>query len=103
MVVAEMRCRVRILTRQVFVVERAFRCLPGCRLPPGGLLTVRNGSAPVVRKRRRIMVAALAISIPAAAVVYAALPSEAATAPAAGGIYQLAVTKSGMCIDVTAG
>jgi pectin methylesterase-like acyl-CoA thioesterase len=49
------------------------------------------------------MVAALASSIPAAAVVYAALPSEAATAPVAGGIYQLAVTKSGMCIDVTSG
>ena len=47
--------------------------------------------------------AALAISIPTAAVVYAALPSEAATAPVAGGIYQLAVTKSGMCIDVAAG
>jgi len=49
------------------------------------------------------MVAALAIGLPAAAVGYVALPSEAATAPVAGGIYQLAVTKSGMCLDVTGG
>ena len=49
------------------------------------------------------MVAALAIGLPAAAVGYVALPSEAATAPVAGGIYQLAVTKSGMCVDVTGG
>ncbi|GIM95777.1 pectinesterase family protein [Paractinoplanes toevensis] len=47
--------------------------------------------------------AALAISIPTAAIVYAALPSSAATLPAAGGTYQLAVTKSGKCIDVAAG
>ncbi|MET3426879.1 pectinesterase [Actinoplanes tereljensis] len=46
--------------------------------------------------------AALAISIPTAAIVYAALPSSAATLPAAGGVYQLAVTKSGKCIDVPA-
>jgi pectinesterase len=49
------------------------------------------------------MVAALAIGIPAAAVTVAVLPSEAATLPAAGGVYQLAVTKSGKCIDVSAG
>ncbi|GAA2629678.1 pectinesterase family protein [Paractinoplanes durhamensis] len=49
------------------------------------------------------MVAALAISIPTAAIVYAALPSQAATLPAAGGTYQLVVTKSAKCIDVAAG
>ncbi|MFI5890990.1 pectinesterase family protein [Actinoplanes sp. NPDC051513] len=55
------------------------------------------------RARRKIMVAALTIGIPTAAIAVAVLPSEAATLPAAGGTYQLAVTKSGMCIDVTAG
>ncbi|MFF5291176.1 pectinesterase family protein [Paractinoplanes globisporus] len=55
------------------------------------------------RIRRTILAAALAIGIPITAVAVAALPSEAATLPAAGGVYQLAVTKSGMCIDVTAG
>jgi pectate lyase len=49
------------------------------------------------------MGAALAIGIPMATVAVAALPSQAATLPAAGGIYQLAVAKSGKCIDVTAG
>jgi pectin methylesterase-like acyl-CoA thioesterase len=49
------------------------------------------------------MVAALAIALPAAVTVYTVLPSEAATLPAAGGTYQLAVAKSGKCVDVTAG
>jgi len=49
------------------------------------------------------MVIALTIGIPTAAIAVAVLPSEAATLPAAGGTYQLAVTKSGKCIDVTAG
>jgi pectin methylesterase-like acyl-CoA thioesterase len=49
------------------------------------------------------MGAALAIGIPMATVAVAALPSQAAALPAAGGIYQLAVAKSGKCIDVTAG
>ncbi|MEU4239789.1 pectinesterase family protein [Actinoplanes sp. NPDC026619] len=53
--------------------------------------------------KRRILVAALAIGVPTAAIVYAALPSSAATLPAAGSTYQLAVAKSGKCIDVTAG
>jgi pectinesterase len=52
------------------------------------------------KAKRRISVAALAISVPTAVIVYAALPSEAATLPAAGGTYQLAVAKSGMCVDV---
>jgi hypothetical protein len=55
------------------------------------------------RFSRRLTVAALAIALPGAAIVYTGLPSEAATLPAAGGTYQLAVAKSGKCIDVTAG
>jgi pectate lyase len=49
---------------------------------------------------RRLLVAALTVVVPAAAIAYAVLPSEAATLPAAGGVYRLAVTKSGKCIDV---
>ena len=45
---------------------------------------------------------ALAIVVPGAAIVYSVLPSQAAALPAAGGTYQLAVTKSGMCIDIPA-
>ncbi|MFI7547172.1 pectinesterase family protein [Actinoplanes sp. NPDC049599] len=51
---------------------------------------------------RRLLVTALAIVIPGAAIVYSVLPSQAATLPAVGGTYQLAVAKSGMCIDVPA-
>ncbi|MBM2618826.1 RICIN domain-containing protein [Actinoplanes sp. LDG1-06] len=50
--------------------------------------------------RRRLLVAALTIAVPTAAIVVSVLPSIAATLPAAGGTYQLKVTKSGMCIDV---
>ncbi len=50
--------------------------------------------------KRRLLVAALAIVIPSAAVAYSVLPSSAATLPATGGTYQLKVTKSGKCIDV---
>ncbi|MBL7260525.1 pectinesterase family protein [Paractinoplanes lichenicola] len=51
-------------------------------------------------RRRRLLVAALAITAPAAAIAVSVLPSSAATLPATGGTYQLKVTKSGMCIDV---
>ncbi|WP_433375539.1 RICIN domain-containing protein [Actinoplanes sp. CA-142083] len=47
--------------------------------------------------------AVLALVVPLALIGLSALPSEAATLPAAGGTYQLAVTKSGKCIDVTSG
>ena len=40
--------------------------------------------------------------MPGAAIGYTVLPSEAATLPAAGATYQLAVTKSGQCIDTPA-
>src|SRR5690349_21699698 len=49
---------------------------------------------------RRLLVAALAVVIPGAAVAYSVLPSQAAALPAVGGTYQVAVTKSGMCLDV---
>ncbi|MGK5681135.1 pectinesterase family protein [Actinoplanes sp. URMC 104] len=42
----------------------------------------------------------MAITIPTAAIAHSVLPSSAATLPAAGGAYQLKVTKSGMCLDV---
>ncbi|MCO8272815.1 pectinesterase family protein [Actinoplanes sp. TRM 88003] len=40
------------------------------------------------------------LAVPLAAVFLTVAPSSAATLPTAGGIYQLKVTKSGMCIDV---
>ncbi|WP_433731275.1 pectinesterase family protein [Actinoplanes sp. CA-051413] len=46
--------------------------------------------------------AALAVVIPGAAIAYTVLPSQAATLPATGVAHQLAVTKSGMCLDVPA-
>ena len=52
--------------------------------------------------KRRLLVVALAIVVPGAAIGYTVLPSEAATLPAAGATYQLAVTKSGQCIDIPA-
>jgi pectinesterase len=45
----------------------------------------------------------MALAVPSALIGYAVLPSEAAAVPVAGTTYQLAVTKSGMCVDVTAG
>jgi pectate lyase len=54
-------------------------------------------------KKKLIIPAALAVVIPGALVAFSMLPSEAAALPAAGGTYQLAVTKSGKCIDVPAG
>jgi pectin methylesterase-like acyl-CoA thioesterase len=47
--------------------------------------------------------AALAAAVPAAIVAGPVLSSEAASAPAAGGVYQLAVKISGQCLDVVAG
>jgi pectate lyase len=49
---------------------------------------------------RRLLVTALTVVVPAAVIAYAVLPSDAAALPAAGGTYQLAVKKSGKCIDV---
>ena len=49
---------------------------------------------------RRTLIAALAVVVPTAVIAYAILPSQAATLPAAGGVYQLAVSKSGKCLDV---
>ncbi|MEV4346876.1 pectinesterase family protein [Actinoplanes sp. NPDC049596] len=49
---------------------------------------------------RRLVLAALAVVVPTAAIAYGVLPSSAAALPAAGGTYQLKVTKSGQCIDV---
>ncbi|GAA4976902.1 pectinesterase family protein [Actinoplanes utahensis] len=52
------------------------------------------------QKSRRLLVAALAVVVPGGAIAYSVLPSSAATAPVAGNTYQLAVKKSGMCLDV---
>lgn len=57
----------------------------------------RSGSS-----RRRLLFAALAVVVPAAVTGVSTLPSDAATLPATGGTYQLAVTKSGKCIDIPA-
>ncbi len=43
---------------------------------------------------------ALAVAVPTVVIGISMLPSAAATTPAVGGTYQLAVTKSGKCIDV---
>ncbi|MFI7547173.1 RICIN domain-containing protein [Actinoplanes sp. NPDC049599] len=55
----------------------------------------------MLRRKRAVLLAAV-LAVPAAIVGYTALPSQAATLPAVGGNYQLAVAKSGMCIDVPA-
>ena len=44
--------------------------------------------------------AALAVVVPGVAVALTVVPSQAATLPATGGTYQLAVTRSGQCLDV---
>ncbi|XVV13860.1 pectinesterase family protein [Actinoplanes sp. CA-131856] len=49
---------------------------------------------------RRLVMAALAVVVPTAAIAYSVLPSAAATLPAVGGVYQLKVTKSAKCVDV---
>lgn len=53
--------------------------------------------------RRHALLAALVVAIPAALIGYSVLPSEAATAPTAGGVYTIAAASSGRCIDVVAG
>ncbi|WP_220214005.1 pectinesterase family protein [Streptomyces shenzhenensis] len=47
--------------------------------------------------------AALMVTVTAGAVGITAQPSQAATAPVAGGTYQLAVAKSGKCLEVPSG
>ena len=54
----------------------------------------------ISEKRASLM--AVLLAVPAAFVAYSIVPSQAATLPAAGGTYQLAVTQSGKCIDVPA-
>ncbi|WP_239158691.1 pectinesterase family protein [Winogradskya humida] len=61
----------------------------------------RRPSPPPVSARRAAL-AALVLAVPAAVVGFSMLPSEAAALPPAGAVYQLAVAKSGMCIDVPA-
>lgn len=53
-----------------------------------------------MRSRKLIGTAVVAIAIPTAIAV-TMLPSEAATAPVNGGVYQLASAASGKCVDVT--
>jgi pectate lyase len=50
---------------------------------------------------KRVLIAALAVVVPGAAIAYSILPSQAATAPVAGGVYTLAGGASGKCVDVT--
>ncbi|RSM58228.1 hypothetical protein DMB66_30495 [Actinoplanes sp. ATCC 53533] len=52
--------------------------------------------------RKRAFLVAAVLAVPTAIVGYSILPSQAATLPATGGTYQLAVTKSGKCLDVPA-
>ncbi|GAA2629684.1 RICIN domain-containing protein [Paractinoplanes durhamensis] len=54
-------------------------------------------------RKKLIFGAVAAVAVPAVLVAVSMMPSEAATLPAAGGTYQLVVTKSAKCIDVTAG
>jgi pectin methylesterase-like acyl-CoA thioesterase len=54
----------------------------------------------VASRKRKLLGAAAVLAVPAGLIGWAVLPSEAATAPAAGGTYTLAVKKSGMCVDV---
>ena len=57
---------------------------------------------PKIKIKRGYAATAAAVLIPGALIGYSILPSAAATLPAAGGTYQLAVTKSGKCLDVPA-
>ena len=54
-------------------------------------------------RRRTGLFLAMTVAVATAGLTVGVLPSEAATLPAAGGTYLLAVTKSGKCVDVTAG
>ncbi|MGW1468170.1 pectinesterase family protein [Streptomyces sp. NPDC002308] len=70
-------------------------------------LTARPGPADGHRHRRSAsgfgaLIAAFVLAVCAVAVGGAVSPAAAATLPATGGVYQLAVTKSGKCIDVPA-
>ncbi|WP_083971693.1 pectinesterase family protein [Actinoplanes awajinensis] len=53
-------------------------------------------------RKRKLFGAAAALVVPAGLIGWAVLPSNAATVPAAGTTYTLAVTKSGKCLDVPA-
>lgn len=53
--------------------------------------------------KTRVALVATILAVPVAVVATSALPSHAATAPAAGGTYTIAASSSGRCIDVTAG
>ena len=50
--------------------------------------------------KKRLLFAGLALVVPSAAIAVGILPSEAATAPAGGGVYTLASGASGKCVDV---
>ncbi|GAA4705717.1 pectinesterase family protein [Phytohabitans rumicis] len=59
---------------------------------------------PKLRRSTRWQAAiALAVAVPGTVIGISMLSSQAATAPAAGAVYQLAVTKSGLCVDVVSG
>ncbi|GIH61809.1 pectinesterase family protein [Microbispora siamensis] len=58
-------------------------------------------SPPRIRRRTARGIAAVA-AVPLAAVALHTVPARAAV-PAAGGTYQISVTKSGMCLDVVSG
>jgi pectinesterase len=55
------------------------------------------------RAARLVGAVALCVAIPAGVVAVSIWPSEAASAPAAGGTYQLAVTTSGKCMEIPSG
>ncbi|WP_182908593.1 pectinesterase family protein [Microbispora sp. H13382] len=63
-------------------------------------LTPPTTSPPILRRAARR--AAAVAALPLAAVALHAAPAQAAV-PAAGGTYQISVTKSGMCLDVVSG
>ena len=54
-----------------------------------------------LKGKRWLAVAALTVAVPGAVVGLTIMPSEAATTPVAGGVYELASGASGKCIDVT--
>ncbi|MEV0895789.1 pectinesterase family protein [Actinoplanes sp. NPDC049802] len=51
-------------------------------------------------RKRALLGVAAALVVPTGLISWSIMPSSAATAPAAGNTYTLAVKKSGMCIDV---
>ncbi|MEU8657899.1 RICIN domain-containing protein [Actinoplanes philippinensis] len=51
-------------------------------------------------KKKRVILAAALLAVPAGLIGYSVLPSNAAAAPTTGVAYQLIVKKSGKCIDV---